>query len=207
MTRRSKRQVRKRPIDYASSDSEATETGSEMEEADEYTSSRSRIRMLVAGRTEIVEDFASSDDEYEQEDCDDYHRNLPSLSISKRRRLSDSPCNSTAYTKSQSTTSAIDFTEPWWPQRRGSIQQRLSARDMDGCGAVGRSRRQMELWEFILRSLDAPPINGGAKSAFKWVNRSLGIFRVTNTQKAAKEWGLYRGNVRMDYEKMARAMR
>ncbi|VDO48747.1 unnamed protein product [Schistosoma margrebowiei] len=62
--------------------------------------------------------------------------------------------------------------------------------------------KQMELWQFILYSLEI-----SKDSAFQWVNKSTGLFRIVNTQLAAKEWGYYRNNKLMDYEKMARAIR
>ncbi|VDL61242.1 unnamed protein product [Hymenolepis diminuta] len=194
--RKSKRRIWKRTMDYISSDSEATETGSECEGIECEPSTRNQTRMLIAGHMETVEDLATSDDDIGE----------PRSSATKRRKISTSPSSCQTPTRYYPSAST-DYNEPWWPQRSGSIQQRLDARYLDGCGSVGRSRRQMELWEFILRMLDARPVNGSTKSAFKWVDRSLGIFRVTDTQKAAKEWGFYRGNARMDYEKMARAMR
>ncbi|VEL18858.1 unnamed protein product [Protopolystoma xenopodis] len=66
-----------------------------------------------------------------------------------------------------------------------------------------RQRKQLELWQFILHRLDT----ASAFSAFQWVNRTAGVFRITDTRAAAYEWGKYRANSRMDYEKMARAMR
>nr|CAH8846102.1 unnamed protein product [Trichobilharzia regenti] len=66
-----------------------------------------------------------------------------------------------------------------------------------------RKSKQMELWQFILCRLET----GNETTAFQWVNRSTGIFRIVNTQLSAKEWGHYRNNKHMDYEKMARAMR
>ncbi|TNN10680.1 DNA-binding protein [Schistosoma japonicum] len=68
--------------------------------------------------------------------------------------------------------------------------------------SVKRKSKQMELWQFILCHLETYK-----DSAFQWVNRSTGLFRIVNTQLAAKEWGYYRNNKLMDYEKMARAMR
>ncbi|RTG80710.1 uncharacterized protein DC041_0011965, partial [Schistosoma bovis] len=46
--------------------------------------------------------------------------------------------------------------------------------------------KQMELWQFILYSLEI-----SKDSAFQWVNKSTGLFRIVNTQLAAKEWGYY----------------
>ncbi|KAK4471098.1 hypothetical protein MN116_005497 [Schistosoma mekongi] len=68
--------------------------------------------------------------------------------------------------------------------------------------SVKRKNKQMELWQFILCHLETCK-----DSAFQWVNKSTGLFRIVNTQLAAKEWGHYRNNKLMDYEKMARAMR
>uniref|UniRef100_A0A5K3FD25 ETS domain-containing protein n=2 Tax=Mesocestoides corti TaxID=53468 RepID=A0A5K3FD25_MESCO len=161
-------------------DSDSTETGSEGENAPTPTTTlRKRCRMLIAGRAEVVEDLGSSEED------------------------DQAPLKKAVHRHYQLQTT--DDTKPWWPLRSGSVQQRLEARELEG-GGVARNRRQLELWEFILRSLDAKPLNC-TSSAFEWVDRSVGVFRVTNTQKAAKEWGHYRGNSRMDYEKMARAMR
>ncbi|CAH8535238.1 unnamed protein product [Heterobilharzia americana] len=68
--------------------------------------------------------------------------------------------------------------------------------------SIKRKSKQMELWQFILCRLET-----AKRTAFQWVNRSTGIFRIVNTQSSAKEWGHYRNNKQMDYEKMARAMR
>lgn len=65
-----------------------------------------------------------------------------------------------------------------------------------------RRRKQLELWQFILCKLET-----SKTSAFQWVNRSTGVFCITDTVAGAREWGRYRNNSRMDYEKMARAMR
>ncbi|KAL5970560.1 DNA-binding protein D-ETS-4 [Taenia solium] len=180
-------------------DPESTETGSEGEEghSKETSPQRNRRRMFVEGRVEVVEDLCSSD-------LGDSDEEVVNRSPTKKAKISSS---ASALPSRHSQSPKIDYTEPWWPQRAGSVFQRLNARESDvGNGGIGRNRRQLELWEFILRSLDARPV-GGTASAFKWVNRSVGVFRVTDTQKAAKEWGRYRGNERMDYEKMARAMR
>ncbi len=42
-----------------------------------------------------------------------------------------------------------------------------------------------------------------------WVNESFGVFRVNNTNEFARTWGLMKSNrgVRMNYEKLSRAMR
>ncbi|VDM18686.1 unnamed protein product [Hydatigera taeniaeformis] len=184
------------------SDPESTETGSEGEDnlSKGASPQRNRSRVFIEGRIEVVEDLCSSDlDDSDEEDV--------GRSPTKKAALTSPLLSTSTQTLRHSQSSKIDYTEPWWPQRSSSVFQRLNAREFDvGGGGIGRSRRQLELWEFILRSLDARPANDTG-SAFKWVNRSVGVFRVTDTQKAAKEWGLYRGNERMDYEKMARAMR
>ncbi|CDS42245.1 ETS transcription factor Elf 5 [Echinococcus multilocularis] len=207
--RRTQRRLRKKVLNSLEfrrnsapfTDSESTETGSEGEEDHSEGASphRNRSRMFIEGRVEVVEDLCSS----ALDDSDEEDVNQPPV----KKAAKSSPRPHTSLRLRHTQSSKIDYTEPWWPQRSGSVFQRLYSRGPDGgSGSVGRSRRQLELWEFILRSLDARPV-GETASAFKWVNRSAGVFRVTDTQKAAKEWGLYRGNERMDYEKMARAMR
>ena len=185
------------------SDTESTETGSEDEGPSDGVPPQ-RCRMFIAGRVEVVEDLCNSDPEEDgsSNEGKGYRSTLKKAGVT----LPPSISPSTSLISRTHKPAIIDYTEPWWPQRPGSVHQRLSTRDLEGSGVAGRSRRQLELWEFILRSLDAPSTNG-TTSAFKWVDRSVGIFRVTDTHKAAKEWGLYRGNARMDYEKMARAMR
>lgn len=185
------------------SDAESTETGSEDESRVDKTPPN-RCRMVIAGRVEVVEDLCNSNSDGDDVDNEDISTRPLTKKLGVVLPSRASPSSSSTMQLHKPTIK--DYTEPWWPQKPGSVHQRLSARDTDGNGGVGRSRRQLELWEFILRSLDGPSKNGST-SAFKWVDRSVGMFRVTDTHKAAREWGLYRGNTRMDYEKMARAMR
>ncbi|KAG5446238.1 hypothetical protein CSKR_102964 [Clonorchis sinensis] len=81
------------------------------------------------------------------------------------------------------------------PKHHKRSPPRTSARER-------RRRKQMELWQFILCRLQT-----ASQSAFEWVNPATGVFRIKDTHAAAREWGRYRNNNRMDYEKMARAMR
>ncbi|TGZ63087.1 hypothetical protein CRM22_007083 [Opisthorchis felineus] len=81
------------------------------------------------------------------------------------------------------------------PKHHKRSPPRTSARER-------RRRKQMELWQFILCRLQT-----ASQSAFEWVNPATGVFRIKDTHTAAREWGRYRNNSRMDYEKMARAMR
>ncbi|CAH8846119.1 unnamed protein product [Trichobilharzia szidati] len=81
--------------------------------------------------------------------------------------------------------------------------RKFSTSSVDSHWLTKRKCKQMELWQFILCRLET----GNETTAFQWVNRSTGIFRIVNTQLSAKEWGHYRNNKHMDYEKMARAMR
>ncbi|KAF5404094.1 hypothetical protein PHET_02313 [Paragonimus heterotremus] len=88
-------------------------------------------------------------------------------------------------------------------KRSGPRAKQRSRFQRPGCGIRTRRRRkQLELWQFILCRLQT-----ANQSAFQWVNRTAGVFRIVDTQAGAREWGRYRGNSRMDYEKMARAMR
>lgn len=175
-------------------DSCSTETSSEAE-VDSLPESRQQVRrkrMLICGRLELVEDIDCSTTEFD-EDEDEDERPV------RRRRVKSKRKQHHSYSVRPTTSqppSPVSDTEPWWPPGAGLSQQ------LEG----GRNRRQFELWEFILRSLDGST-SKTTTSAFQWVDRAVGVFRVTDTQKAAREWGRYRGNERMDYEKMARAMR
>ncbi|KAF7260509.1 hypothetical protein EG68_02108 [Paragonimus skrjabini miyazakii] len=88
-------------------------------------------------------------------------------------------------------------------KRSGPRAKQRSRFHRPSCGIrIRRRRKQLELWQFILCRLQT-----AKQSAFQWVNRTAGVFRIVDTQAGAREWGRYRGNSRMDYEKMARAMR
>ena len=44
-------------------------------------------------------------------------------------------------------------------------------------------------------------------SYIKWISKNEGIFQITNSKKIAGLWGAIKGNPRMNYEKLSRALR
>ncbi|KAL7065014.1 hypothetical protein AAHC03_05405 [Spirometra sp. Aus1] len=213
-------------------DSESTETGSEAEQYSQicrneerlarYKAKRQRF-ILLGGRKEFVEelDEKTSDEELSYPN--------PAYEGTKRRRTTfhsdDAQANAEPWwphKKSPRVTSVnLDARHPEFQRiqtrpfeadvNQDSRSNPESSADPAATTTVvttnvqsnfRRNRKQFELWEFILRSL-----NSRKSSAFQWVNQSAGIFRITDTRQAAREWGRYRNNSRMNYEKMARAMR
>lgn len=60
------------------------------------------------------------------------------------------------------------------------------------------------LWEFIRDLLKNPDY---CPNFIKWENSDEGLFRFVNSEKVAQLWGHIKGNPRMTYEKLSRAMR
>ena len=60
------------------------------------------------------------------------------------------------------------------------------------------------LWEFIRDLLKNPEY---CPSLVRWENPGEGHFRFVNSEKVAQLWGQIKGNPRMTYEKLSRAMR
>ncbi|CAH8493606.1 unnamed protein product [Schistosoma turkestanicum] len=110
------------------------------------------------------------------------------------------------------TTDSNEFKTSWGHRikcknlRRQKISQHpllMLTTNSDKQQLQQKNKPKMELWQFILYRLEKM----SKHSAFQWVNKTIGVFRIVNTHLAAQEWGHYRNNQLMDYEKMARAMR
>ncbi|KAL1236700.1 ETS homologous factor [Trichinella pseudospiralis] len=61
-----------------------------------------------------------------------------------------------------------------------------------------------KLWEFIRDALKNPET---MPSILRWENREEGVFRIVESEKLARLWGMKKNNSRMTYEKLSRAMR
>ncbi|KAL3843110.1 hypothetical protein ACJMK2_021063 [Sinanodonta woodiana] len=69
----------------------------------------------------------------------------------------------------------------------------------------GRQRtRGCRLWEFLRNLLRDPRFN---PSYICWENEAEGKFRIVKSKELAKLWGSKKGNDKMTYEKLSRAMR
>jgi len=97
----------------------------------------------------------------------------------------------------------------------GPLQLKLNLGEsgqFHGVGKRGRPRRHAikvplpPIYVFIRNLLHNEYYNPRVVS---WVNESFGVFRVNNTNEFAKTWGLMKSNrgVKMNYEKLSRAMR
>ncbi|XP_021347935.1 ETS-related transcription factor Elf-4-like [Mizuhopecten yessoensis] len=67
-----------------------------------------------------------------------------------------------------------------------------------------RMQRGCRLWEFIRDLLQNPLYN---PSHIKWIDRSVGEFRLVKSNQIARMWGAKKNNECMTYEKLSRAMR
>ncbi|XP_069131871.1 ETS homologous factor-like isoform X2 [Argopecten irradians] len=67
-----------------------------------------------------------------------------------------------------------------------------------------RMQRGCRLWEFIRDLLQNPVYN---PSHIKWIDRSVGEFRLVKSNQIARMWGAKKNNECMTYEKLSRAMR
>uniref|UniRef100_A0A8C4QUT5 ETS domain-containing protein n=1 Tax=Eptatretus burgeri TaxID=7764 RepID=A0A8C4QUT5_EPTBU len=65
-------------------------------------------------------------------------------------------------------------------------------------------RQQPLLWEFIRDLLLEPE---GPHRPLCWLDHRLGVFRVVSSTELARLWGYKKGNLKMNYEKLSRAMR
>ncbi|XP_033752834.1 ETS homologous factor-like isoform X2 [Pecten maximus] len=67
-----------------------------------------------------------------------------------------------------------------------------------------RMQRGCRLWEFIRDLLQNPLYN---PSHIKWIDKSVGEFRLVKSNQIARMWGAKKNNECMTYEKLSRAMR
>lgn len=67
-----------------------------------------------------------------------------------------------------------------------------------------RMQRGCRLWEFIRDLLQSPLYN---PSHIKWIDRSVGEFKLIKSNQIARMWGAKKNNDCMTYEKLSRAMR
>lgn len=88
-----------------------------------------------------------------------------------------------------------------------NLEMRLSKRKMvhlSICTVAFVAASQGKLWEFIrdlLRNRETCP------SLICWEDYSQAKFRFVKSDEVAKRWGSRKGNTKMTYEKLSRAMR
>ncbi|KRY49120.1 ETS homologous factor [Trichinella britovi] len=70
--------------------------------------------------------------------------------------------------------------------------------------SVSSTKAGNKLWEFIRDALKNPET---MPSILRWENREEGVFRIVESEKLARLWGMKKNNSRMTYEKLSRAMR
>lgn len=72
------------------------------------------------------------------------------------------------------------------------------------CTSNGGSSTHIHLWQFLRELLAEPQVNG---SAIRWLDRSLGIFKIEDSVKVAKLWGKRKNRPAMNYDKLSRSIR
>lgn len=60
------------------------------------------------------------------------------------------------------------------------------------------------LWKFLKELLATPQVNG---AAIRWIDRNMGIFKIEDSVKVAKLWGIRKNRPAMNYDKLSRSIR
>ncbi|ESP00926.1 hypothetical protein LOTGIDRAFT_140186 [Lottia gigantea] len=71
-------------------------------------------------------------------------------------------------------------------------------------GPAPRQRQNIPLWQFIKELLKQADKFG---DCVKWLDRSRGVFKVEDSSRLAKEWGLRKNRPKMNYDKLSRSIR
>ncbi|CAG7729501.1 unnamed protein product [Allacma fusca] len=141
---------------------------------------------------------SSTHPEYNWDDvipCDqDYFIRKPDYHLSSE--IDSEELDSKSSGESHSTLTDSSYTTP--PKRKVGRPPKKDKKLKRNEKKTGR------LWEFIRDLLKNPEY---CPSLVKWENAEEGLFRFVNSEKVAQLWGNIKGNPRMTYEKLSRAMR
>lgn len=65
-------------------------------------------------------------------------------------------------------------------------------------------KQTIHLWQFLKDLLHRPEMYN---SCIKWIDRHRGIFKIEDSSKVAKLWGLRKNRPAMNYDKLSRSIR
>lgn len=71
----------------------------------------------------------------------------------------------------------------------------------------GNANKGNHLWEFIRQLLKASELIPNKDRIIQWECREEGVFRIIDSKEVASQWGRYKNNDNMTYEKLSRALR
>jgi hypothetical protein len=63
------------------------------------------------------------------------------------------------------------------------------------------------LWEFLCQLLMMSESIQAKDRVIQWESREEGVFRIIDSKEVASLWGKHKGNEKMTYEKLSRALR
>ncbi|KAL4225184.1 hypothetical protein ACF0H5_015876 [Mactra antiquata] len=68
---------------------------------------------------------------------------------------------------------------------------------------VNHHRQTIQLWQFLKNLL----LDGGFNDCIRWIDRQSGVFKIENSAKVARLWGLRKNRPAMNYDKLSRSIR
>jgi len=71
-------------------------------------------------------------------------------------------------------------------------------------GSSSKSGSHIHLWQFLVSLLSSPQQHG---SCIRWIDRSAGIFKIEDSVRVARLWGLRKNRPAMNYDKLSRSIR
>lgn len=138
--------------------------------------------MDTTGFTTLIPRGSDDESSFYNGDCSNDHSRMEHMPASSEEKDSDS--------------------EPE-PKPAGKPGKRPPGRP-PGAKAKEKPKKTGRLWEFIRDLLHNRQY---CPSLICWEDHSDGVFRFKNSEKVAKIWGSRKGNDKMNYEKLSRAMR
>lgn len=70
---------------------------------------------------------------------------------------------------------------------------------------VDHHRQNIKLWQFLRLLLVDP--SGNFNDCIRWIDRSKGIFKIENSTRVARLWGIRKNRPAMNYDKLSRSIR
>lgn len=71
-------------------------------------------------------------------------------------------------------------------------------------GSTSKSGAHIHLWQFLKELLSSPEQHG---SCIRWLDQSRGVFKIEDSVRVARLWGLRKNRPAMNYDKLSRSIR